>query len=97
MRMFRTLHLRPSTLTFLPLSRSHFADLRFVSSYAVNILPVSRRPSERAMSNTALKPEEVEKEGKHLANGDAKVNNWSDPGVAAFDFRSTHPRQLVKA
>jgi threonine aldolase len=32
----------------------------------------------------------VEKEAQHLSNGDVKVNNWSSPGPAAFDFRSKH-------
>ncbi|EMC93544.1 hypothetical protein BAUCODRAFT_245092 [Baudoinia panamericana UAMH 10762] len=30
----------------------------------------------------------VEHEAKHLANGHISVNNWSQPGPAAFDFRS---------
>ena len=38
----------------------------------------------------ALQPEAVEKEAHHLSNGEAKVNNWSEPGSAAFDFRSTY-------
>lgn len=36
----------------------------------------------------ALKRKHIEQEAKHIANGDSKINAWSDPGRAAFDFRS---------
>ena len=39
----------------------------------------------------ALQKEEVEKEANHIVNcadKDVSVNNWSQPGPAAFDFRS---------
>lgn len=36
------------------------------------------------------KAQSIEAEAKHLANGSVKVNNWSSPGVAAFDFRSAY-------
>ncbi|KAK0278086.1 hypothetical protein LTR35_009408 [Friedmanniomyces endolithicus] len=36
----------------------------------------------------AMAKHEVEKEAHHLANGKVEVNNWSQPGPAAFDFRS---------
>jgi len=40
----------------------------------------------------ALAQQHVQDEAHHLANGDVKVNNWSQPGPAAFDFRSKqHP------
>ena len=38
--------------------------------------------------HTALKPHRVEKEAEHISNGEVKVNNWAEPGPAAFDFRS---------
>ncbi|KAK3686590.1 hypothetical protein LTR37_019651 [Vermiconidia calcicola] len=36
----------------------------------------------------ALKRQRVEEEAEHISNGEVKVNNWSEPGPAAFDFRS---------
>jgi threonine aldolase len=36
----------------------------------------------------ALAQYDVEQEAHHQANGNTKVNNWSHPGPAAFDFRS---------
>ncbi|KAK4560870.1 hypothetical protein LTR86_005450 [Recurvomyces mirabilis] len=36
----------------------------------------------------AIEQHRIEKEAHHLSNGDVKVNNWSAPGPAAFDFRS---------
>ncbi|KAH0106549.1 hypothetical protein KCU66_g13819, partial [Aureobasidium melanogenum] len=36
----------------------------------------------------AITQEGVEKAAKDLSNGHIKVNNWSAPGGAAFDFRS---------
>ena len=36
----------------------------------------------------AMDKHTIEKEAQHLSNGDVKVNNWSAPGPAAFDFRS---------
>ena len=36
----------------------------------------------------ALKRKKVEEEAHHISNGDVKVNNWEQPGPAAFDFRS---------
>ena len=37
--------------------------------------------------------QQVKDEAHHLingtSNGDVQVNNWSEPGPAAFDFRST--------
>ncbi|KAK1085896.1 hypothetical protein LTR33_001827, partial [Friedmanniomyces endolithicus] len=36
----------------------------------------------------AMAQHDVEKEAHHLANGKVEVNNWSQPGPAAFDFRS---------
>lgn len=46
----------------------------------------------------AFDKKQVQAEARHLANGDladspqkgVKVNNWSEPGPAAFDFRSKH-------
>lgn len=36
-----------------------------------------------------LNPHKVEAEAQHLSNGsDVQVNAWSEPGPAAFDFRS---------
>jgi len=37
----------------------------------------------------ALAQHDIEQEAHHQANGNTKVNNWSHPGPAAFDFRST--------
>jgi len=40
----------------------------------------------------ALQKDDIEKEAEHIVNGadkDVAVNNWSQPGPAAFDFRST--------
>ena len=43
------------------------------------------------MSTGILKKEDVAEEAKHVSNGEVKVhNNWSDPGPAAFDFRSAY-------
>lgn len=36
----------------------------------------------------ALAQHDIEQEAHHQSNGNAKVNNWSHPGPAAFDFRS---------
>ena len=36
----------------------------------------------------ALAQHDIEQEAQHQSNGTAKVNNWSHPGPAAFDFRS---------
>lgn len=36
----------------------------------------------------ALAQHDIEHEAHHQSNGNAKVNNWSHPGPAAFDFRS---------
>lgn len=41
------------------------------------------------IGHAAMAQQDVEKTAKHLADGGAKVNNWSQPGPAAFDFRST--------
>lgn len=41
-----------------------------------------------AFGATALKKPDIEKEAQHISNGDVKVNNWSQSGPAAFDFRS---------
>ncbi|CAK3998041.1 Aldolase vrtJ [Lecanosticta acicola] len=39
--------------------------------------------------STALKPENIEAEAKHLLNAtDTKINAWASPGPTAFDFRS---------
>ncbi|KAK0255633.1 hypothetical protein LTR91_002558 [Friedmanniomyces endolithicus] len=46
----------------------------------------------------ALAQHDVKKEAHHLANGKVEVNNWSQPGPAAFDFRSdvvTTPTTLM--
>jgi len=40
----------------------------------------------------ALAQQSVQKEAEHLAKGDVTVNNWSQPGSAAFDFRSKRYR-----
>ncbi|KAF2769544.1 hypothetical protein EJ03DRAFT_272222 [Teratosphaeria nubilosa] len=39
-------------------------------------------------SASAQQQQAIEREAQHIANGDVKVNNWSSPGPAAFDFRS---------
>lgn len=39
-------------------------------------------------SAALLDPQRVHEEAQHLTNGAVKVNNWSQPGPAAFDFRS---------
>ena len=36
----------------------------------------------------AIQKEGVEKTAKELSNGNVKVDHWSSPGAAAFDFRS---------
>ena len=36
----------------------------------------------------ALAQHDIEQEAHHQSNGNTKVNNWSHPGPAAFDFRS---------
>lgn len=36
----------------------------------------------------ALKRQRVEEEASHISNGSVKINNWAQPGPAAFDFRS---------
>lgn len=41
---------------------------------------------------SALEQKTVEEEAQHLSNGDVKINNWSHPGSAAFDFRSEQPK-----
>ena len=43
----------------------------------------------RSMATNGLSQEGIEKTAQKLSNGDVKVNNWSAPGPAAFDFRST--------
>ncbi|KAK3116247.1 hypothetical protein LTR53_003618 [Teratosphaeriaceae sp. CCFEE 6253] len=37
---------------------------------------------------TAITQHSVEKEAQHIGNGQVTVNEWSQPGPAAFDFRS---------
>jgi hypothetical protein len=37
----------------------------------------------------------IEQEAHHQSNGHAKVNNWQQPGPAAFDFRSTALPPLI--
>jgi threonine aldolase len=48
----------------------------------------------------ALAQHDIEQEAQHQSNGTAKVNNWSHPGPAAFDFRSmpslNHHHQLKR-
>ncbi|PSK42221.1 hypothetical protein B9Z65_4135 [Elsinoe australis] len=39
-------------------------------------------------ATNGISSSEIEAQAKHLTNGDVKVNNWSQPGPAAFDFRS---------
>jgi threonine aldolase len=36
----------------------------------------------------ALAQHDIEQEAQHQSNGNTKINNWSHPGPAAFDFRS---------
>lgn len=38
--------------------------------------------------STVLSQERVQQAAEHVTNGEAKVNNWSAPGRAAFDLRS---------
>ncbi|KAK4985542.1 hypothetical protein LTR50_005878 [Elasticomyces elasticus] len=40
------------------------------------------------MATAALEAESIEKTAEHVSDGQVKVNNWSSPGPAAFDFRS---------
>ncbi|KAH0406726.1 hypothetical protein KCU90_g23731, partial [Aureobasidium melanogenum] len=44
--------------------------------------------AQRRNMAAAITQEGVEKAAKDLSNGHIKVNNWSAPGGAAFDFRS---------
>ena len=37
----------------------------------------------------AFAQQNIEQEAHYQSNGHAKVNNWQQPGPAAFDFRST--------
>ena len=37
----------------------------------------------------AFAQQNIEQEAHHQSNGHAKVNNWQQPGPAAFDFRNT--------
>lgn len=43
-----------------------------------------------AIEEPVLSQPSVEKEAHRLSNGSVKVNSWSSPGPAAFDFRSKH-------
>ena len=43
------------------------------------------------MSNST----DIEHEAQQLSNGNVKVNNWSAPGPAAFDFRSAFDMLLI--
>jgi len=40
------------------------------------------------MSTNGISKDGIEATAQHLNNGAVKVNNWSQPGPAAFDFRS---------
>jgi threonine aldolase len=45
-------------------------------------------PNKPTSAAPALKRQRVEDEAHHISNGEVKVNNWAEPGPAAFDFRS---------
>ncbi|KAF2225464.1 pyridoxal phosphate-dependent transferase [Elsinoe ampelina] len=44
-------------------------------------------PAVMATTN-GISKDSIEAQAKHITNGDVKVNNWTHPGPAAFDFRS---------
>ena len=82
---------RPSICSYIQSSRCT------ASAFTVRISHHTSRPRcvsvlrQRTMATNAapaLRPQAVEEEAQHLSNGDVKVNNWSRPGPAAFDFRS---------
>lgn len=61
----------------------------FPSSAPVTVFPAaSYHIRTMATTNGDLEPKDIEQEAQRLANGHSKVNAWSDPGRAAFDFRS---------
>jgi hypothetical protein len=103
----RALRARPSIpVAALPLPLPLFSSHLVPSVISQHIShPSSLHTSTRARnmvtaSNNApaFAQHDVEQEAHHQSNGTAKVNNWSQPGPAAFDFRSTpsshnHPLQ----
>jgi len=40
-------------------------------------------------TTSGISKPDIEKKAQELGNGKVKVNNWAEPGPAAFDFRST--------
>lgn len=90
--------IRPSTLaTYRALSASRFPV--FLSKGEPQLQSHRLTYSIRAMATNgapALERKQVEQEANHLGNGDVKVNNWSQPGPAAFDFRSMYRRAPMK-
>jgi len=76
------------------LSRLSIALSRLlISRFPIHLhFPLSSNACRTMASNSngepAMAKHEVEKEAHHLANGKVEVNNWSQPGPAAFDFRS---------
>nr|POF12762.1 aldolase vrtj [Quercus suber] len=59
-----------------------------VPSRPYSVLRTSPRQFTQNMATAALQQQEVREEAQHLTNGSTKVNHWSQPGPAAFDFRS---------
>ncbi|KAF4547609.1 Aldolase-like protein [Elsinoe fawcettii] len=39
-------------------------------------------------TTNGISKDSIEAQAKNITNGDVKINNWSQPGPAAFDFRS---------
>ena len=59
----------------------------------------TRAMATAANGTAAVRQKYAEGEAAHVGNGGAKINAWSSPGRAAFDFRSTRdtkePTQMI--
>lgn len=89
--MFVVSLLRSQRSSIISFSRPLGCFLHHREQQHVSDFLLDHKHQRRTMASNgapALTQQSVHKEAEGIANGEVKVNNWSQPGPAAFDFRS---------
>ena len=80
--------IRPSIATLCPKRPVSPVTKSFFSCKITAAPIIGSRTMATTNGGSAMEQRAVAKEAQHLANGKVAVNNWAQPGPAAFDFRS---------
>lgn len=77
--------------TSLPKSTSITRASRVALKHKTAPFPIHLFSTSSNMTTNGMNIPEIEKKAQSFSGPDTKVNNWSQPGPAAFDFRSVFP------